>query len=95
MTAAKLSENQITLSNAIALIDSDDVLAFDIHYTECCDDGQKNSIYYSDCLDDDEDLTVEEFIEQADNYGSFWLRISDKNTSKTFQIVSDKTFEPL
>lgn len=95
-----LSEKQITLSDALVLIDSEKVSKFDIHYRYLQGDANnyvKGNIYYSDCLDDDADLTVEKFIEQADNYGSFWLSVWGKTDEdfRMLQIVHDETFEPL
>jgi len=96
-----LSEKQITYSDALLLIDSDECRKFDIHYRYLEGDANyyvKGNIYYTDALEDDAELTVEKFISQADNYGSFWLSIwngDDLELYKMLQIVDDKTFEPL
>lgn len=86
-----LSERQIKLSDALLLIKSAKFESFEIHYRFLHGDV-KGNVYYSD----HEELTVEKFIEDADNYGSFWLTIYfDEEKFKMFQIVDDKTFEPL
>jgi hypothetical protein len=104
LAAAKvrvLNKKQITLSSALLLIDSDECNKFDIHYRYLEGDANyyvKGNIYFSDAIEDNPDLSVEKFIEQADNYGSFWLSVwsdVDNEEYKMFQIVDDKTFEPL
>jgi hypothetical protein len=104
LAAAKgriLQEKQITLSDALLLIDSDECNKFDIHYRYLEGDANyyvKGNIYYSDAIEDNLELTVEKFIEQADNYGSFWLSIwfgEDNEEFKMLQIVDNETFEPL
>jgi hypothetical protein len=104
LAAAKgrvLQERQITLSDALLLIDSDECNKFDIHYRYLEGDANyyvKGNIYYSDAIEDKPELTVEKFIEQADNYGSFWLSVwsgEDNEEFKMLQVVDDKTFEPL
>lgn len=93
---------QITLSNALKLIDSDECIYFDINYTYLSGDGNfqhKETINFGDALDDDPDLTIEKFIEQADNYGSFWLYVwsaeQDLKVCTRYQIVDDVTLKPL
>jgi len=96
-----LIDKQITLSNALKLIDSDICNSFDIHY--CCLKGDANfyvkgNIYYSDAIEYNPELTVEKFIEQADNYGSFFLSIWSGKYNEVYnvyQIVDNDTFEPL
>ena len=90
-TKADLAKNQLTLSDALKLIYKTGIKRIEIHYRVLIN-GQKGNVYFSDCLADDPGLTVERFIEQADNYGSFWLEI---NGGDYIQIVSDETFEPL
>jgi hypothetical protein len=96
-----LARNQITLSDALLLIDSNECNKFDIHYRILIGGANyyvKGNIYYSDVIEDNPDLTVEKFIEKADNYGSFWLSIwsgQDNEKYRMFQIVDNITFEPL
>jgi hypothetical protein len=96
-TKSDMDEGQITLPDALKLIDSDDCHRFDIHY-RYLEGNVKGNIYYGDCSDEDPNLTVERWIKEADSYGSFWLSVwYDKINKKTglFQIVDDTTFEPL
>lgn len=98
LTKLNLDKGQITLSDALQLIDSDDCKQFDIHYRYQGQGNIRGNIHYCDHLDDNPDATVEKWIKEADNHGSFWLSVWYDNINekwKMFQIVDDKTFEPL
>jgi len=100
-TKAVLDEKQITLQDALILVDSNEVSKFDIHYRHLAGDANyyvKENIYYSDCLEENPDKTIEDFISNADNYGSFWLSVwfgADNENYNMFQIVDNENFEPL
>lgn len=87
---------QITLTDTLALIDSDACMAFDISYTRLAGDANSAVKTKVDLSYADEDLTVEDFIKQADNYGSFFLSIVYVGGDlKVFQLIDDKTGNPL
>lgn len=90
-----LQENQITRSGVATMIDSDECTAFDIHYKILVGGRIKETVYYSDQIENNQTLTLEEFIDEAEKYGSFWLAVVYNNRQMRFQIVDDETFEPI
>ena len=82
-----MDDRQMKLSDALKLIEAlPGDSYFDIHCRMIDSQGKYNA-YYSDALADSPELTIPEFIEQTDNYGSFWLSIKGGNF---IQLVDDK-----
>ncbi len=87
--------DQITLKEAIKLIDSSSE-TYSLHTVIIDDNGNKMPVYSGDYLSESPVNTIESFVKETDNYGSFWLKFygeMDLVVAK-YQIV-DENGEPV
>jgi hypothetical protein len=87
--------DQITLKEAIRLIDSSSE-TYSLHTVIINDNGNKMPVYEGDYLTESHENTIESFVKETNNYGSFWLKFygeMDLVIAK-YQIV-DENGEPV
>lgn len=87
--------DQITLKEAIRLIDlSSEKYSF--HTVILDENDNKTPVYFGDHLTASPVNTLETFVKETDNYGSFWLKFYDEFDLciAKYQII-DKTGEPI
>jgi hypothetical protein len=86
---------QITLNDALALIDSNSWPHFYIHCRMLTWDClYKWNHYFSRAKEDNPKITVSEFIEKTNNYGSFFLTVRNNIEMEMYQLIDDNG-EPL
>jgi hypothetical protein len=87
--------DQITLKEAIRLIDSSSE-TYSLHTVVIDDYGNKMPIYSYDYLMESPVNTIESFVKETNNYGSFWLEFYGEMDSVVakYQIV-DENGEPV
>lgn len=84
-------DGELTLKEAFAKIQNKECRRFDIHCRMMTPDGHKYNLHYSEELDDYPEMSIEDFIKETDNYGSFWLTVwgYQEDDVSMFQLIGD------
>lgn len=88
---------QLKLDDALNLIYSEELKQFDVYCRMLTYDYHKYNLHFSEWLEYYPEKDLPDFINEVDNYGSFWLQQFNEKGEliELYQILDNKTGNPL